>query len=106
MINCVPIIVTDIQVVVVESSDFQVVKESGEQGPPGIQGADGRAQQYEFTQAVPSSIWHILHNRGNKPLVSVRDTGGNEVVVDVEHTDNTQLYIRCSPPLAGTAVLI
>lgn len=93
-------------VVVAAEQPTQVIAAAGAQGPAGPAGPPGRAEQYVHTQEIPSALWHILHNRGVKPLVSVRDVNGNEVIAGVRHVDNTQLYIEFSMPFVGTAVLI
>lgn len=93
-------------VVVAGEQPTQVIATAGAQGPSGPPGPAGRAEQFVHTQEIPSALWHILHNRGVKPLVSVRDVNGSEVIASVRHVDGTQLYIEFSTPFVGTAVLV
>lgn len=83
----------------------------GPPGPPGPTGPQGpvgvsRAEQYVRVQDTPLALWHILHNRGAKPHVTVLDIDGSEVIASVRHVDENELYVEFSQPFRGTAVLI
>lgn len=84
----------------------------GERGEPGLPGEPGAVgppavfTPFVHTQSLPSALWHVLHNRGYRPLVSVRDVAGNDVIAAVRHQDDTQLYIEFAVPFVGTALII
>ena len=48
---------------------------------------------FTFTQGVAAAIWNVAHNLGKKPSVSVVDSGDNEVIGEVVHTDINNLII-------------
>jgi len=65
----------------------------GEPGPPGIQGPQGPQGQtgtggdltYVHYQSQASDTWLVIHNLGKRPNVTVEDSGGNEVVGNVQN---------------------
>jgi hypothetical protein len=76
----------------------------GEQGPPGQDGSG--AQTYVFTQASPSTTWHITHNLGVFPAVVVVDSGGTVVEGSITHNSTNACTLTFSVAFAGTAYLI
>jgi hypothetical protein len=79
-----------------------VVIERGVVGPQGRPGTDGD-KFFEFVQYAVSAEWHIIHNLGKFPSVTVVDSGGNAVEGDVLYIDNNQLLVTFSAPFAGKA---
>lgn len=55
----------------------------GPEGPPGPPGANAG---FEHTQSAPAATWIIPHALGRRPVVSVFDTAGNEIVTDIAAT--------------------
>lgn len=106
MTDIVPLPSGVVELIIKTASDLQVIETPAAQGPAGPPGPPGRAQQsiFDFPSAV--TPWHILHNLGAQPIVSVRDVNGFEVWAEIQHVDNTQLYVNFSAPFAGSAVLI
>lgn len=80
--------------------------EPGPQGPQGPPGAAGSAPQaYVHGQAIPSDIWHVVHNLGFYPNVTVVDSAGSETEGQVLYVDNNTLDIIFAVPFGGTAYL-
>jgi len=70
-----------------------------DRGPPGSPGAG----DFTHTQASASSEWIVNHNKGLRPLVSIRTVGGVEVDAQIVHMTDNQLRIFFASPFAGTA---
>lgn len=81
----------------------------GAQGPQGLPGQDAipsTAYSFPYDQGSPSDEWHIVHNLGYHPAVSVVDSGGTEVEEDhVQHVSNNELIIFFTLPFGGKAFL-
>lgn len=72
---------------------------TGKQGPPGVSG--GVAVRHE--QQVPAAVWPITHNLGRYPQVTVVDSAGDVVLVDIHHLDLNRLEVRAASPFSGIA---
>lgn len=71
-----------------------------------VTGDDGEGDKHfslEFRKAVKELP--VSHNLGKKPSVTILDTSGNEILGDVEYTDNDNLTIRFSSAVRGTVYL-
>lgn len=60
---------------------------------------------YTHNQPVASQSWHVIHNLGKYPAVSIRDTSGSEYEAEVVHIDQYSLIINFSAPFTGYADL-
>lgn len=60
---------------------------------------------YIFTQTSPSTTWSIVHNLGRNPSVTVIDSGGTEIITDVQYVDANNLQITFGAPTSGKAYL-
>ena len=58
---------------------------------------------YVHTQNSASASWSVGHSLGKFPSVTVVDSGGNEVVGEVEHTDNNNAVLTFSAAFSGKA---
>lgn len=74
----------------------------GPTGPTGPQGPAG-GEAFHFTQNEASQVWTINHNLGRHPVVSVLDSGGSQMEVDVHHTSLNQLVLTLAYAVSGTA---
>lgn len=106
---------TDSSVVVRPSDeDTVVIHTGGVQGPQGPTGPEGpqgdpgpsgsAASGLTFVQAVPAAVWHITHDLGYPPAVTVIDTSGDQVEGDVTYAGNT-ITLTFSAAFGGTAYL-
>lgn len=77
----------------------------GSQGPQGEQGPPGEDVFYTHNQLSAESVWNITHNLGKVPSVTVVDSGGTEVVGEIEHHNVNSLTITFSAPFTGKAYL-
>lgn len=75
---------------------------AGPQGPPGEDGTGGDLN-YRHQQLVAASTWEIAHGLGKYPSVTVRDSAGDLVEVDVEHVDLNNSRVIAVNPFGGTA---
>lgn len=100
----------DIQVEVIEIEEeigsvfvLEYIIEIGEVGFPGPEGPAGPAGGAEFEQEFSSPLiqWLVNHNLGKRPVVSVMNTGGIEVIADIQHTSINQLVVNFSSAIAG-----
>src|SRR4029077_19050341 len=77
----------------------------GPEGPQGDPGPSGSAASgVTFSQAVPAAVWHITHDLGYPPAITVIDTSGSQVEGDVVFAGNT-VTLTFSAAFAGTAYL-
>jgi len=60
---------------------------------------------YVFTQGTPASVWTINHNLGKFPSINVVDESNDEVVGDVNYTNNNQIVVTFSASFSGKAFL-
>ena len=77
--------------------------DTGAQGPVGPPGPPG--SNYTHTQMIPSDIWTIPHALGAFPSVTVVDSGGTELLPDVQYLDDQTLIVRLAAATAGKAYL-
>lgn len=60
---------------------------------------------FVFDQPTASARWVIQHNMGHFPNVSVVDSGGNEVVGEVNYQNENALTVTFSGAFSGKAYL-
>lgn len=63
------------------------------------------ADSYTHTQASASASWTITHNMGKHPSVTIVDSGGDQVLGEVEYVSANQLIVSFSASFAGVAYL-
>ncbi len=59
---------------------------------------------YEGTQTTPASEWTFTHNLGKRPNVTVYDSDGDEILIDVEHVNLNTIHIIWPVPTAGSVI--
>lgn len=67
--------------------------------------AIGKTEEYEHEQGEISDTWEINHNLGRYPVVTVVDSSGREVIVDVQYVDKNTCVILTKGEFKGTAYL-
>lgn len=65
----------------------------------------GMDKTFEFTQSTPSNVWVIRHGLYKHPSVTVTDSGGNEVVGEVEYIDMNVVKVTFASVFSGKAYL-
>ena len=60
---------------------------------------------YTHHQGIASAVWHINHNLGFYPNVTVEDSAENVVEGDIAYTDFNNLTITFSASFGGIAYL-
>ena len=60
---------------------------------------------YVHEQAIASNTWHIVHNLGYFPSVTVIDTANSKVYGDVAYNDENSLTISFNGAFSGKAFL-
>ena len=60
---------------------------------------------YTHEQAVPATVWTIVHPLGYQPSVSVVDTLGRRVFGDIEYVNATTITATFSAAFSGKAYL-
>jgi hypothetical protein len=70
-----------------------------------IYGEAGAPSGYEHKQTTAATRWSIMHLMHYEPQVHVVNTAGNTVRGAVTYTNNDNLTIDFSEPIAGTAYL-
>lgn len=58
----------------------------------------------EFLKTSASNIWHVMHNRGYKPVVNVLNEAGEEVVADYFHNSVNDFYVLFNSPQKGSVL--
>lgn len=75
----------------------------GPEGDQGDTGPSGAALNYTHTQAVPASVWTVIHNLGKRPSVTIFDSANDEVEGDIVHNSVNQLTLTFSAAFGGVA---
>ena len=60
---------------------------------------------YVFEQAIPSATWEIQHNLNKHPSVTVVDSGGDQVLTDVNYVNANKIILQFSAAFSGKAYL-
>jgi hypothetical protein len=76
----------------------------GPQGPPGSGSGSGDLN-YTHNQLVSSNVWTITHNLGKNPSVTVIDSGGTNVIGEVDYTSLNVVTLTFSAAFSGRAFL-
>jgi hypothetical protein len=76
---------------------------SGDPGTPGPPGPPGF--YYVHTQAIPATVWDIVHDLGAFPNVTVVDSAGTTWETPVEYIDENHLRVIVAAPFSGKAYL-
>lgn len=77
---------------------------TGEQGPPGLN-APGAVYAFVYDQGTPSTLWHVEHNLGFYPAVTIVDSGGTVVEGHTIYNSPNDLDITFTLPFGGKAFL-
>ena len=67
--------------------------------------AIGETKEYKHEQGEISDTWEINHNLGRYPVVTVVDSSGREVIVDVQYVDKNTCVVLTKGEFKGTAYL-
>ena len=70
-----------------------------------LESAAAGDKNYYFQQTVPSDRWVINHNLLKYPAVNIMDSGGNNVMGDIEYIDLNNLVITFKGAFSGNATL-
>jgi hypothetical protein len=71
---------------------------------PVQEAADAAAgDSYHHDQASAATTWTVDHSLGRHPVVSVLDSAGSQVEVDVSHVTTDQLILTLAYAVSGTA---
>ena len=60
---------------------------------------------YTFEQAIASDTWEITHNLNKYPSVTVVDSGGDQVLTDVNYVNANKIILQFSAAFSGKAYL-
>jgi lipoate-protein ligase A len=83
-----------------------VVRAAGARGPQGNTiGFNVNLVSYTYESQVPNNMWHIVHNLGFRPSVTVMDYGSNNVECDIEHINENEINLTFSQSASGYAYL-
>jgi hypothetical protein len=66
-------------------------------------GGGGGDKSFVYTQLSASAVWTVNHNLGKNPAVTVVDTGGNELLVDVDYVDTNNCILTLGAATSGRA---
>lgn len=72
----------------------------GPQGPPGFS-----TPVFEQRFISPETVWVIVHNLGDYPIVTTYDLSGDELTGDVSYVDLNTVTVTFALPFAGIARL-
>lgn len=84
---------------------YNVEKHEYELSDIPVQTNGGMDKTFEFTQFTPSDVWVIRHGLYKHPSVTVTDSGGNEVVGEVEYIDMNVVKVAFASAFSGKAYL-
>lgn len=69
-----------------------------------IEGVDSD-KNYIHTQGAPSDTWTIAHTLNKYPAVTIIDSGGTEVIGDIEYIDTSTVIVTFASGFSGKAIL-
>ncbi len=64
-----------------------------------------QAQSFVFEMSEERANWTIVHNLDKYPSVTVVDTAGTEIEVDVKYIDSNTVELHANAPFKGKAYL-
>lgn len=70
-----------------------------------IKNLNEKTDTFVFSQMIPSDVWTIVHNKNTHPSVSVVDSAGTVVNVQITYQDNNTVIINSSYSFSGQAFL-
>jgi hypothetical protein len=79
--------------------------DKGDKGDTGAPGATTGDVHYDHVQGTAEEVWHITHNLGKYPSVTVLDSAGSEVEGQVDHIDTNSLTVTFTGAMSGNASL-
>jgi hypothetical protein len=79
--------------------------DKGDTGPAGPPGATTGDVHYDHVQGTAEEVWHITHNLGKFPSVTVLDSAKSEVEGQVDHIDTNSLTVTFTGAMSGNASL-
>ena len=62
-------------------------------------------KNYVYEQLIADNVWNISHSLNKFPSVTIVDSGGNEVIGEIEYINQNQCMITFSSPFTGKAFL-
>ena len=63
------------------------------------------ASRFTFTQNTPLATWHIVHNLGRFPSITVTDSTGRIVEGDIQFVNPNEVDVSFSAAFSGDAYL-
>lgn len=60
-------------------------------------------KNFVFDQAIPDTVWYIVHNLKKKPSPVIVDSAGTEIEGQIDHIDINTLTITFNTPVSGKA---
>jgi hypothetical protein len=90
---------------VVDSTPDVVVIATGGIGPPGPPGEPGVGTTFTYEQLVAAYMWDIVHNLNRYPSVTVIDSGGSEIIPEVQYTNENEIKLYFANRTSGKAYL-
>jgi len=66
---------------------------------------DEKDLNYVHDQSIASTTWTIIHNLNKKPSVRIEDLLKNDIMGEIDYTDNNTVTIQFAIPVAGSAYL-
>ena len=69
-----------------------------------IEGVDSD-KNFVYTQGVPSDTWTISHPLNKYPSVTIIDSGGTEVIGNIEYIDTSTVVVTFASGFSGKAIL-
>lgn len=91
----------------IEETGIRIVQ-MGVQGPPGTgitQNLLTKLNTYVHNQAIPSNEWVITHNLETFPSVTLVNSAGEQMIMEVEYVDFNTVICRSAAPIGGKAYL-
>lgn len=62
-------------------------------------------KNFVHTQGVPSDTWTIAHTLNKYPSVTIIDSGGTEVIGNINYTDTSTITVTFASAFSGKAIL-
>jgi hypothetical protein len=90
---------------VVDSTPDVVVIATGGIGPQGPPGEPGVGTTFTHDQLVAAYMWDIVHNLNRYPSVTVIDSGGSEIIPEVQYTNENEIKLYFANRTSGKAYL-
>lgn len=91
------------QITLIQTSPSVSIVQKNSQKNQVLTPAIGVDKSFAYRQPVPSTLWHVAHDLGKVPSVTITDATGLQYLAEVRHLSPNVCEIHFAEPFAGVA---